>query len=277
MDKQYKAMMERQNISIEMNKQFYGKLEEKPLQRKPIRWQIVLVTACIILMIPFTALATKNYFETPKIKIGKVDWHDSPNGYSIQFENLDSYPLNSFPKEMQNLSELKRIPYNSWEDAENALGIDLLNNTFLKKAEKLEMDYDDMGSTHCRILYNTYEGQLFYVSTTANYKYNDLQLDVKAKITVDHPKLDDETKQYLLGLEGVINRPTVVKTNCEEYTTTAGIPVAILHWDLDQVIHYVAVFAVNDISYEVTAWVDQNNEAADVMILKDVLNGFSAK
>ena len=277
MDKQYKIMMEQQHIDTEITKHFYGVLEKKQYQRKAIRWQIALAAACIILMIPFTALAAKNIFGTPKIKIGKLDWHNSPNGYSIQFENVDSFPLETFPKEIQTLREMKRIPYNSWEDAEKALGIDLLNNAFLAHAEKLEMDYDDTGASYCRILYNTYEEQLYYVSATANYKYKDLQLDIQAKITVDHPELDEETKQLLLGLEGVINRPTVVETTCEEYTTTAGIPVVILHWNLDQVIRYVAVFAVNDISYEVTAWVNPNNEEAEVMILKNVLNSFSTK
>jgi hypothetical protein len=277
MDKQYKIMMEQQHIDAEITKHFYGVLEKKQPQRKAIRWQIALAAACIILMIPFTALAAKNIFGTPKIKIGKLDWHNSPNGYSIQFENVDSFPLETFPKEIQTLREMKRIPYNSWEDAEKALRLDLLNNAFLAHAEKLEMDYDDTGASHCRILYNTYEGQLYYVSATANYRYSGLQLDIKAKIAVDHPELDEETKQLLLGLEGVINRPTVVETDCEEYTTTAGIPVVILHWNLDQVIRYVAVFAVNDISYEVTAWVNPDNEEAEVMILKNVLNSFSTK
>ena len=277
MDKQYKIMMEQQHIDAEITKHFYGVLEKKQPQRKAIRWQIALAAACIILMIPFTALAAKNIFGTPKIKIGKLDWHNSPNGYSIQFENVDSFPLETFPKEIQTLREMKRIPYNSWEDAEKALRLDLLNNAFLAHAEKLEMDYEDTGTSHCRILYNTYEGQLYYVSATANYRYSGLQLDINAKIAVDHPELDEETKQLLLGLEGVINRPTVVETDCEEYTTTAGIPVVILHWNLDQVIRYVAVFAVNDISYEVTAWVNPNNEEAEVMILKNVLNSFSTK
>lgn len=277
MDKQYKIMMEQQHIDAEITKHFYGVLEKKQPQRKAIRWQIALAAACIILMIPFTALAAKNIFGTPKIKIGKLDWHNSPNGYSIQFENVDSFPLETFPKEIQTLREMKRIPYNSWEDAEKALRLDLLNNAFLAHAEKLEMDYEDTGASHCRILYNTYEGQLYYVSATANYKYKGLQLDIQAKITVDHPELDEETKQLLLGLEGVINRPTVVETACEEYTTTAGIPVVILHWNLDQVIRYVAVFAVNDISYEVTAWINPDNEEAEVMILKNVLNSFSTK
>ena len=277
MANKYKSLMEQQNISAEFTEQFYGKLEKSQPQRKSVRWQAALAAACIILMIPLTALAAKNIFGTPKVKLGKLDWHDNPNGYSIQFENLDSFPLKSFPKEMQMLNELKRIPYNSWEDAEKALGIDLLNNAFLAHAEKLEMDYDDTGASHCRILYNTYEGQLYYVSATANYRYSGLQLDIKAKIAVDHPELDEETKQLLLGLEGVINRPTVVETDCAEYTTTAGIPVVILRSNLDYAIRCIAVFAVNDVSYEITAWVRPNNENADMQILYDVLDGFQLK
>ena len=278
MDKQYKNLMEQQNISADITAQFYEKLEKPEKLRKPVHWKIALAAACIVLMIPLTVLAVENIFGTAKVKLGKLDWHDSPNGYSVRFDNLDSFPLDTFPKELQTLTEHKIVPYDSWEEAKKALGIDLLNNTFLANAKKDAMYYVSLpGYTHSKILYSQHEGQLFLVSTSAYYRYDDLQLDLKAKITVDHPELDEESKQVLLGIEGVFTKPADVETGYEEYTTIEGIPVVILRWDLDHVIHYAALFAVNDVSYELSARVNPDREEAEKQILLDALDGFKLK
>lgn len=278
MNEQYNNLMEQQNIRADVTAQFYEKLESAETRRKPIHWKIALVAACIALIIPLTALAVEYFFSTPKVKLGKLDWHDSPNGYSVRFDNLDSFPLDTFPKELQTLTEHKIVPYDSWEEAEKALGIDLLNNTFLANAKKDAMYYVSLpGYTHSKILYSQHEGQLFLVSTSAYYRYNDLQLDLKAKITVDHPEMDEESKQVLLGIEGVYTKPANVETGYEEYTTIEGIPVVILRWDLDHVIHYAALFAVNDVSYELSARVNPDREEAEKQILLDALDGFKLK
>ncbi len=277
MDKQYKKLMEQQNISEEVTAQFYGKLEETKPRSKSIRWKAALAAACIALMIPVTALAVENIFGTPKVKIGQLNWIDSPNGYSVRFDNVDNFPLDALPKDMRNIDEIKRIPYESWEAAEDALGIDLLNNTFLAKANKIKMRYDDIGNVHCKIVYTPFEGQLFYVSPMATYKYDNVQVDVKAKLTVEHPELDEETKQGLHGIEGAITKPENVETTYEEYTTKEGIPVVILRWELGYSVQRTAVFSVNNISYEVTTHSELQRDDANKQVLIDTLDGFKLK
>ena len=132
MDKQYKNLMDQQNISPEVTAQFCDKLEQTATRRKSVRWKAVLAAACVALMIPLTAFAAKSIFGTPKVKLGKLDWYDGPNGYSVRFENVDSFPLDAFPKEVQAITEYKMVVCDSWEAAEETLGIDLLNNTFLQ-------------------------------------------------------------------------------------------------------------------------------------------------
>ena len=61
-------------------------------------------------MIPITVFAAEYIFGTPKVKLGMLDWYDGPNGYSITFDQMDSFPMDAFPKELQTLSEHKRIP-----------------------------------------------------------------------------------------------------------------------------------------------------------------------
>ena len=277
MDKQYKNFMKQQNISAQSNRKFYEKLENAGSRKRSIRWKGLVAAVCIALMIPITVFAAEYIFGTPKVKLGKLDWYDGPNGYSITFDQVDSFPMDAFPKELQTLSEHKRIPYDSWEAAEEALGIDLLNNTFLSNAEQITMRYEDTKYAHSTILYSQHKGQLYYVSTMASYQYDQLQLDLKAKLTVAHPEMDEETKQALLGLEGAVIKPNDVEISYEEYATKAGIPVVILRKNLDRVIQYTAVFAVNDIAYELTAWVSPERQAQEKQILLDALDGFLLK
>ena len=91
MDKQYKNLMVQQNIGAETTARFYEKLEQTTTQRKSMRWKAALAVVCIALTIPLTVLAVENIFGVPKMKFGKLDWHESPNGYSIRFENLKSF------------------------------------------------------------------------------------------------------------------------------------------------------------------------------------------
>ena len=274
MDNRYKNFVEQQNISAECNRKFYEKLENAKSRRRPVHRIAMVAAACIVLLIPITVFAAEYFFGTPKVKLGKLDWYDGPNGYSIRFDKLDSFPLHAFPEELQTLPEHKRIPYESWEEAEEALGIDLLNNTFLANADKMTSSYGDIKHAHSTILYAQHEGQLYYVGTMASYRYNRLQLDLKAKLTVEHPEMDEETKQILLGVEGAVTKPDDVEISYEEYTTKEGIPVVILRRNLDNVIWYVAVFAVNDISYELNAWVSPERENSEKHILLDALDGF---
>ena len=277
MDKQYKNLMAQQNIGAETTAQFYEKLDKAETRRKPAHWRAVLAAACILLIIPLTVLAVEHIFGTPKVKLGQLDWYDGPNGYSIRFTNVDSMPLDALPEEAQDLTEIKRIPYASWEEAEKALGIDLLSNTFLANAKKNTMRYDDLGYVHSKITYSPYEGQLFYVGTAAYYKYEDVQLDLKAKIVVEHPAMDEDAKQVLLGIEGAVTKPAEVDMSYEEYTTKEGIPVVILKIDRGITLQYTAVFAVNNVSYELTEWIHSDNENGQEQILYDALDGFKLK
>ena len=275
MDKQYKNLMEQQNIAEEVNNEFYAKLEKTKTRRKPYGWKVALIAACLAMLIPLTAFAVENLFHVPEAKLGDTVHFVGMNGYMVRFEGMDSYPLSVFPEEVQNVTEFKNVRYGSWEAAEEALGIDLLNNTVLDKATKDYADYDDTGRTHCYIGYRPYEGQLFYVHTLANYRYDGLQLNLNAKLTVEHPAMTEEDKQALLGVEGAVTKPENVETTYENYTTKEGIPVVILRWDFETFDRYMAVFAVNDITYELTAFpLNEKSEAAAQQILKDVLEGF---
>lgn len=275
MDKQYKNLMDKQNIAEEANTAFYEKLNKTEKRRKSVTWKVAAAAACLALMIPATVFAVENLFHMPETKLGDTVHFTNMNGYMVRFEGMDSYPVDAFSKDVQAVTEFKNVRQDSWEAAEEALGIDLLNNTFLANATKDFVSYDDTGRTHCYVGYRSYEGQLFYVHTLANYRYDGLQLNLNAKLTVEHPAMTEEDKQALLGVEGAVKEPANVETTYENYTTKEGIPVVILKWDYETFDRYMAVFAVNDITYELTAFpLNEKSEAAAVQILKDVLDGF---
>ena len=272
MDKRYKNLMQQQDVDAQITAQFYEKLENK--QRKPIGWKVALAVACLALMIPATVFAVEHLIRVPKVKLGQLQWTDNPNGYSVRFENMDAIPLEAFPEEVRNLETHKHVACASWDAAEETLGIDLLNNPFLQSAPKMTMRYDDLGNVHSKVLYSQWDGQLSFVTANAYYKYNEVQLTLKAKLVVEHPLLTEEDKQVLLGVEGATIKPEDVKISYEEYTTAAGIPVVILRWDLGKIIHYNAIFAVNDVSYELNAYDVPGREEVERRALFKALDGF---
>ncbi|MBQ7818014.1 MAG: hypothetical protein IJ388_04390 [Oscillospiraceae bacterium] len=275
-DKQYKTLMEQQDISAEVTAQFYEKMEKTETRRKPIRWKVALITACLALMIPLTAFAVEYMFGVPKVKLGKLDWHPGPNGYSVRFDNLDSFPLDAFSEKMQNITErFAEFSYTTWETAEEDIGIDLLDNTFLANAERVHNCVSGEGNrSHCCVRCTNLEGQLIYVGIRASYRHDGLSLTVGANIAVEHPKMDEEALQSIHSVEGVITYPENAETTYEAYTTKDGIPTVILRWDLGDTIHYKAVFAVNDISYELDTYADREIEENQKQILLAALDGF---
>lgn len=275
MDKQYKNLMEQQSVGEEVNAEFYEKLGKTERKRKPLGWKVALIAACLAIMIPLTAFAVEHIFGVPAVKLGDTVHFTNMNGYMVHFENVQSYPLSALPEDVQAITEYKNQKVASWKAAEDTLDIDLLNSTFLEGATINSMPFDDTGDTHCVIHYRASEGQLFFVGVNAYYKYDGLQLDMKAKLTVEHPAMTEEDKLALQGVEGAVKEPANVKTTYENYTTKEGIPAVILRWDYETFDRYLAVFAVNDITYELTAFtISEKTEATALQTLKDALDGF---
>ena len=164
MDKQYKDLMEKQTIGEEANAAFYEKLNKTEKQRKPLGWKVAIIAACLAIMIPATVFAVETIIRVPKVKLGQLSWTDSPNGYSVRFDNMESFPAEAFPEEVRALQTHKHLACDTWETAEAAVGVDLLNNSFLEEVPKMTMYFDDLGRVHSKVLYSQYEGQLILVS-----------------------------------------------------------------------------------------------------------------
>ena len=275
MEKQYKHLMEQQSVDTEVTAGFYEKLKNTGTRRKTFRWKMALAVACIALMIPITVLAASNTFRKGDVQIGNVPHFPTiDNSYSVRFNDIQSTPLSALPKEVQSITEHKRDYLNSWAAAAKITGMDLLRNTALENdgIAKIGVLYDGEPAAHCIVSYNTSDEQLYYVGVEASYYYQNTSFYVRAKLTVEHPDLTEEEKNTLHGITVGMNYD--VQISHEEYTTAAGVPAIILRSEADGWLFYHAVFAVDNISYEIQVRGSTKAEAATREALLEVLDAY---
>lgn len=276
LDKQYKHLMEQQNVDAEVNANFYEKLENAGARRNSFRWKAALAVACIALMIPITVLAASNIISKPKVKFGVTEHFPNINAYSLRFDNIQSHPLSAFPKDVQAITDYKKSYLKSWEAAEKTLDIDLMNNTILE-ADSTGKDRIvdlDGNSAHCVISYHPSGEKLYYVQVDASYIVESKHyFFVKAKITVENPNLTEDEMQTLHGITAGYSGDTTI--SYEEYTTKEGIPVAIATtWSGSNYVKSVASFAVNNISYEICIVSTLKEQEAERERLLEVLDAY---
>lgn len=272
----YKHLMEKQIVSAETTAKFYEALEKPDKKRKSFRWKAALIAACVALMIPLTVFAASNIISQPKVKIGATEHFPNRIGYILRFDNMQSFPLSTFSKNVQGITEYKQSYLNSWAAAEKTLGIDLMHNTILEddNTAKGRIVNPDGHSAHCVISYCTSDEQLYYVQVDATYIVKSKHtFSVKAKIAVEHPNLTADETQILHGI--TIGYPDNTTISYEEHTTKEGIPVAMLTTQGDSnYIHGIASFAVNNIAYEIHFTSTLNEQAVEQALLLEILDAF---
>ena len=278
LDKQYKHLMEQQNVDAEVNANFYEKLENAGTRRKSFRWKAALAVACIALMIPITVLAASNIFGKPKIKIGKMEYFPGKNGYSISFDNIENFTLSAFPENIQSIKKDGNAYFDSWQEAKNKLGIGLLNNTVLENDSTIKNQLSQANKYHCEILYRTASSKLYYLGVNANYRRQQMQMEMSAIVTVENPDLTDDAMRAIHSVTRVDAKNTMTEIDHEEYTTAEGIPVVIVKFKRENAPYYNAgyhaIFAVDNISYDILFWSNNGNEDLEREVVLEVLEGF---
>ena len=123
---------------------FYEKLEQTQPKKsvKPIL-RTAIVAACLCLMVPVTAWAAKNIFGVTKITIedGKDFYGKDAVVMHRDVENVEHIPITEFSPYLQELKETEWLYFDSWEDAEEKIGIDFISNTVLTDGIFCVMDY----------------------------------------------------------------------------------------------------------------------------------------
>ena len=274
LDKQYKRLMQQQMIPENTTAEFYEKLDSRSAKHRSFRLQIAIAAACLALMIPITALAKANIVSQPKIEIGKMKWLDNEDGFSVTLDNIKNYPQDAFPENIQSISGLKRFWLNSSEDAEKLLDIDLLENTVLEDANTSKGRITDNGnSAPCMVSCRELGGRLYHIGVLTKYYRQGVGFYVDAQITVEHPQLTQEESVILHSITSAPGEG--MQINYEEYTTKEGIPVAIVAFGYEEYVDYMALFAVNNISYKLSFYsATPRTAVAAKQMLIEVLEGY---
>lgn len=284
----YTKLMLQQNTSAEADAAFYEKLAQATPRRntRPAR-KAAIVAACVLLLIPVTVWAVESIFGVTRITHleGKDFRGEDAVGYQAQVENVENIPITEFSPFLQELEETMCAYYDSWEEAEQAVGIDLLSNRILTdEGTHLMASFYSNGAKYCEGLYQVADDQLFAVNIYARYYRNKTRIGVSAAMTADNPQMTEELFQLYHGF-GIRYYPTRYTDHIttEQFTTESGIPVTIVYPFDGSYAWPTAYFSVNNVSYTITVdgYEVMNGETEEMAderansVLREVLEGFT--
>lgn len=287
MNKAYRRLMAQQCLSDQTKQDIYCNLQMlEPNKPRSVRLKAAIVAACIMLMIPISVLAAEHIFGIAIFnRVEHATIHDQPGiGYKIRFNTIKNRPITDFSEHLQRLEETTVVCYDSWDDAEKDLGVDLISNSIFTDTEtKQILSYVAEGTpqtSHCEGVYCVADGQLFYSKISAVYQRSRVKFTVSAHLTAKHPTIAAEELQKLHGSEYIYFQEDNPGFKADQYTTKNGIPmtVSIVNGIVNGVDYtdYSVYFAVNDISYNVSivdcegVWNDSHIYA----VLCEVLESF---
>lgn len=285
MNETYTKLMMRQRLSEEANTAFYEKLENTaPRKKTKPALQAAVIAACICLLIPVTVFAVENIFGV--VIANRVEWATDKGqpaiGVDIRFDNIKNHPITDFSEHLRTLDDALVVYYDSWEDAEADLGIELLSNSVCtdEKTARIScyyyMDKENSLREHCEGTYIGRDGQLYLAKISAAYQRNQVKFVVSAELTAEHPTITDAQLQGYHSTSIAYFLKYGPNATTEQYTTKNGIPVTICTVNFEDFSEYAAYFAVNDISYKICivgcegVW----DDSAIYAVLCEVLEGF---
>ena len=285
----YTKLMVQQHTSAAGDEAFYEALEKAEKKRKPV-WKAAVAVACILLLIPVTVWAAETIFGVTTVtQTARPTYNNKPGiGLDIVFENIEAYPIEAFSEHLQQLTDYETAVHDSWAEAEEYLGIDLVDNihftakdtycrpAFLGKThQETSVHPDKRGQLKKRFGKNTrtvcgvYDGQLYFSTVEAEFERDQTYFSVRAMVSVDLPnEIKEDIYNYGHGysITYADRYETPVDVETEQYVTPAGIPVLIVtvttegclsdqnaEKDWESLVDCVALFSVNNVSYRVHA------------------------
>ena len=277
----YTKLMLQQHTSPEADAVFFEKLDSARKQRKPV-WKAAVVAACILLMVPVTVWAAESIFRTSTVtRVNNVTFQEEPGaGLKIRYGDIQSYPISAFPEHLQVLSEKKQFTFDSWEEAKQFFGIPILLNTVFtdENTHRVNDHYwsDAPAGAHCHGYCLIEDGQMYFGTFRAVYERNNITFTVSAEVTAEHPSQTEDRLREYHGIHIEYAEKWDSQVITDTVTTKGGIPVTILSIGIGETTEYIALFAVNDISYQVRSagmkgrWDDN----AVYTAILEVLDGF---
>lgn len=263
MNNTYRKLMEQQCLSNQAKQAMIHNLQRNEKRSsRPFFLRAAIVTACILLMVPLTAYAVETFFGISVVDIvmGNTSSNQLGTGYEVNYPDLTSRQLSDFPEEIQTMEDYRLVVYDSWQEAEEELGITLVNNAFLSdESVTKERAYDlkEEGifhRVHCFGQYNGFNNQFYRATITAAYRYDNMHITLRSTVTCEHPEISKE-EEYEMHWHGVQYRDRDVHEILQEqYLAENGINATIITVDRTggKSTDYEATFSANGASYRIT-------------------------
>ena len=290
MKKTYCELMDGLTMSDHSRQAFYEKLRQT--KKRPAALRIALIAACLCLCLTGIAYGAKlitGVSITRLITDGKV--FDKPvsgdemfkkftHGYSVDFPDIQAYPLSAFSTQAQNTTENTVLRFNTLEEIEEYLGITFCKNTTLKAyPPRLNIDTINGARKSSRYTASIFasEGQpngaVWYVS----YNMRGIYVDISARLAIQHPAIPKEDVPLYLKQFRMLEEKEVHDLSQEQYTTPSGLSVTIVTMDMDtrtESINHIAHFALDDITYSITVQATKHTTEKAMETLKSILDGY---
>lgn len=286
MNNPYRKLMEQQHLSDQAKQAFYYNLQHS--ERKKTHsfiLKVVTVAACILLLIPITAYAVEQIFDVSLVEMIKgVSFRGKDaTGYEVTYPELSNRPLSDFPEEIQTMDGHRLAIYNSWDQAEEELGITLVNNAFfddksVERAYAYDLKYDGiLKHVHCFTHYNGLDNQFYSAAITAAYRYDNMHITLDSVVTCDHPAISKEDALESHWSSVIYETEDVEQILQEQYTAANGVTANIVTVDRtgSKSTDYEATFSAKGASYRITIHsYDKGRDAEVKDTLIRILEGF---
>lgn len=286
MNNTYHDLMQQQRMSEQTKQAFCRNLQQGKNKRSHSYLRKFAVAAvCVLLLIPITAFAVENIFGVSIVEIvkGTTASGKQGTGYEVNYPDLVSRPLSDFPEAIQTMEDYRLVIYDSWQQAEDELGITLVNNSFLQgEGVTREKSYNlsEEGiyqRVHCFGQYNGKNNQFYRATVTAAYRFDNMHVTLRSTVTCEHPEISKE-EEYRMHWSGVMYRDHDVEEIYQEpYAAANGINATIVTVDKrgGGSANYEATFSADGASYRITLKsYDPNRDEEAKAYLIEILEAF---
>ena len=285
MNNTYRKLMVQQCLSDQAKESIYSKLQKEEVKSQSFLLRVAIVAACIILIVPITAYAVKSIFGISIVEIieGDTSTGKFGTGYEVNYPELTSRQLSDFPEEIQTMEDYRLVIYDSWQEAEEELGITLVNNPFLfdgsvTKERSYNLREEGIGQrVHCFGQYNGLDNQFYRATITAAYRYDDMFITLVSTVTCEHPAISKGEEPNMSWHRVMYEDRDVNEIVQEQYLAKNGINATLITVDRDRgrFTDYEANFSANGASYRITIHSYDNKQDAEVKeTLKNILESF---
>lgn len=285
MNNTYRKLMMQQCLSDQAKESIYSKLQKEEVKSQSFLLRVAIVAACIILIVPITTYAVKSIFGISIVEIieGDTSTGKFGTGYEVNYPELTSRQLSDFPEEIQTMEDYRLVIYDSWQEAEEELGITLVNNPFLfdgsvTKERSYNLREEGIGQrVHCFGQYNGLDNQFYRATITAAYRYDDMFITLLSTVTCEHPAISKGEEPNMSWHRVMYENRDVNEIVQEQYLAKNGINATLITVDRERgrSTDYEATFSANGASYRITIHSYDNKQDAEVKeTLKNILESF---